>query len=259
MTRKTIFITGAAAGIGRACAQRFHDEGWFVGLYDIDLEACQSLAEQWGHDTASAGRLDVTDVAGWDAALADFFTAAGERLDALFNNAGILRSGPYERVDLEQQHLIVDINVKGVMNGCHRAFEYLNRTPGSRVINMASASAIYGQPDLVTYAATKFAVRGLTEGLDIEWRKHGVRVMDVWPLFVQTGMIDNLDGAASVANMGVKLTPDDVAAVVWKAANQRGGDKPHWPVGFPAKALSQAVRVMPGWLNRKIVAHVARR
>lgn len=256
---KSIFITGAAAGIGKACAERFHAAGWFVGLYDVDEAGCRELQEALGNERACVGKLDVTEARAWQGALKHFCEASDGRLDVLFNNAGILRSGPFQEIDLTQQHLIVDINIKGVMNGCHTAFEYLKQTPGACVINMASASAIYGQPEIATYSASKFAVRGLTEALDIEWREHGIRVVDIWPLFVQTGMMADLDGAASAANMGAKLTPGQVAEGVYAAANKTGRfASPHRPVGLSAKAFARAVKLAPDWLSRLIVGRIAR-
>jgi NAD(P)-dependent dehydrogenase (short-subunit alcohol dehydrogenase family) len=84
----------------------------------------------------------------------------------------------------------VDVNVKGVLNGCHLAKPYLLRTPGERVINLSSGSAEYGQASLATYWATKFAVRGLTEALNVEWQADGIPVMDVMPLCARTAMVD---------------------------------------------------------------------
>lgn len=256
--QKSIFITGAAAGIGKACAQRFHDAGWFVGLYDVDAVGCQKLQAALGNQRVCAGKLDVTDVNAWQDSLKAFCEASGGRLDVLLNNAGILRSGAFQEIDLAQQHLIVDINIKGVMNGCHTAFAYLKQTPGACVINMASASAIYGQPDIATYSTSKFAVRGLTEALAIEWREHDIRVVDIWPLFVQTDMMAQLDGAASAANLGAKLTPAQVAAGVYKAATKTGHfASPHHPIGLPAKAFARAIKAAPDWLSSRIVQRIA--
>ena len=256
---KSIFITGAAAGIGKACAEHFHSKGWFVGLYDVDEAGCQELAKQLCGERTVYGRLDVTDPNGWKSSLQAFWEAAGERLDVLLNNAGILRSGDFQSIELAQQHLMVDINIKGVMNGCHSAFSYLQKSPNSCVINMASASAIYGQPDLATYSSSKFFVRGFTEALDLEWRQHDIRVMDIMPLFVQTAMIGQLNDPASVVQMGVHLTPQDVATSVYKAARYRGlFSKLHWPVGASAKAFYQAVKIAPLWLSRLIVKNIAK-
>ena len=94
---------------------------------------------------------------------------------------------------------------------------YLKQASFARVINLSSASAIYGQADLASYATSKFAVRGLTEGLDIEWQKYGIRVFDVMPLFVSTAMVKDMQ-AESIKKMGVHLKAEDVAQDIFKLA-----------------------------------------
>ncbi len=257
---QSIFITGAAAGIGKACAEHFHAQGWFVGLYDIDRTGCARLADALGQERCSIGKLDVTDIADWTNALKDFWAESGQRLDVLMNNAGVLCSGEFQDIPLQHQHDLIDINIKGVMNGCHLAFEYLQQTPGACVINMASASAIYGQPELASYSSSKFFVRGFTEALQLEWQAHDIQVRDIWPLFVQTDMINDLGGAQSVKNMGVKLSPQDVARTVYQAATASGRPgRTHWPVGLPAKSFYQGVKLGPGWLSRQLVKHISKR
>ncbi|MGB1580870.1 MAG: SDR family oxidoreductase [Nevskiales bacterium] len=252
---KSIFITGAAAGIGKAIAEQFHAAGWFVGLYDIDAQGVEKLAAELGENTA-AGALNVTDSQAWETQLKQFFDLAGGRLDALVNNAGVLASGPFEEIPIQRHKAIADINFTGVMNGCHAALPYLKQTPGSCVVNMASASAMYGQPSLASYAASKFAVRGFTEGLNLEWEAQGVRVVDVWPIFVQTAMVENMN-AKSIQTMGVKLGPTDVAQVVEKAVNAGpNSHKVHWLVGNDAKLLNLVIGLLPNsfirWINAKI-------
>lgn len=251
MTQRSIFITGAAAGIGAATARRFASLGWFVGLYDVDQAGVERLAAELGADRAQAGRLDVADGAAWSEALAAFVRRAG-RLDALVNNAGILASGPFETIPLARQQAIVDVNVKGVLNGCHAAFPYLRDTPGSCVINMSSASAIYGQPSLAIYSSTKFAVRGLTEALDIEWQAHGIRVMDVMPLFVQTAMVQGMD-AKAIGKLGVNLGPEDVAATIVEAVTSVPRvPRVHRLVGTQVKFFYKVAGLTPDWLARVI-------
>lgn len=257
--RPAVFVTGAATGIGRACAERFARAGWFVGLYDIDLRGVTAVATSIGDGRAVAGTLDVRDPEGWRQALAHFFERSGQRLDVLLNNAGVLATGPFETVELSRHQAMLNVNVLGMINGCHSAFDYLRRTPGARVINMASATAIYGQPELVTYSATKFAVRGLTEGLDLEWRRHGIRVFDVWPSFVRTDMAANFQHIASARSLGIRLTPADVARTVWACATARPGvHKTHWTVGLQAACLAWATRIAPHGLTRWVVRHLAR-
>jgi len=252
MTRPAIFVTGAAAGIGRATAELFAARGWFVGLYDVNESGVQELRRALGEANATAGRLDVTDAAAFEQALARFFEASGRRLDVLFNNAGIAATGDFESIPLARHHAVVDVNVKGVLNGCHLALPYLKQTAGARVISMCSASAIYGSPAFAGYSATKFAVRGLSEALDIEWHRHGIRVMDIMPLFVDTPMVANFEAhPKSMDVLGLRLTPGDIARTVWRAA--------HWPRWWPRVHFLPGPQVWgtylmqkltPLWLNR---------
>lgn len=254
---RSIFITGAAAGIGRAVAERFVQEGWFVGLYDVDEAAVQALQKQWGPQRAIAGRLDVSAVDDWAPQLAAFVQAAGGRLDVLLNNAGVAVTSFFEEAEVQRHHRLIDINLKGVVNGCHAALPWLKQTPGSRVINMCSASALFGQPMLSTYSATKAAVRSLTEALDIEWQRHGIRVMDVLPLFVNTAMVrDDVSKMKTVQALGVHLTANDVAQTVWRVAQPASakGLALHWPVGLQTKLFYVAAKLTPDGLNRWITA-----
>ena len=145
MSEPTVFISGAAAGIGRATALHFGRRGYRVGAYDIDLAGLATLREEVtaaGGEIA-IGQLDVTDSADWDEQLA-VFTGNTRRLDILVNNAGVLSSGRFEEIPLQTQRRMVDVNVYGAMAGLHTAFPYLRDTPKSQAVNLCSASAIYG-------------------------------------------------------------------------------------------------------------------
>ena len=111
-----------------------------------------------------------------------------------------------------------------------------------------------------SYSASKFAVRGLTEALDVEWQKYGIRVLDVMPLFVQTAMVKNMD-AGSIQNMGVNLSPSDVAAEVLKLAQQKDHvfRVTHTPIGVKAKVLYQLSSISPQFLNRLSNLMISRR
>jgi NAD(P)-dependent dehydrogenase (short-subunit alcohol dehydrogenase family) len=250
MSRPSIFITGAAAGIGRATAELFAARGWFVGLYDVDEAGVRELAGRLG-PAAAAGRLDVTDPAGWGAALEAFWKAAGGRLDLLFNNAGIAAVGDFAELPLARQHALIDVNFKGVVSGFHAAFPYLKRTPGARVISMCSGSAIYGAPQFATYGATKFAVRGLTEALDLEWNRHGIRVMDILPLFVDTPMVAGFERKPrSMERLGMSLSAGDVARTVWRAAHWRLWPRLHWYPNLQSWLFALSAKLTPAWFNR---------
>ena len=258
MSKPSIFITGAAAGIGRATAELFAARGLFVGLYDVAGGAVEALRHKLGADAAIAGALDVTDAAEFSSVLARFSEAAGERLDILFNCAGILAVGEFGDIAVSRHHQIVDVNLKGVINGAHAAFPYLKQTRGACLINMASASAIYGPPAFASYAATKFAVKGLTEALNIEWAQHDIRVMDLLPLFVATPMVTAIAAPpASVGRMGVRLTADDIARTVWRAAHWRWPPRVHWYPGWQTKILALLSKLSPAIVNRFATARMS--
>ncbi|WP_292653245.1 SDR family oxidoreductase [Nocardioides sp.] len=250
MTR-SVLITGAAAGIGRATALRFAREGWLVGAYDIDLDGLASLAAEVEALSGSVvtGLLDVRDARSWQDALDGFVAVSGGSLDVLVNNAGIISIGRFADLPLDGQQAIIDVNVKGLVNGCHLARPFLRR--GSHVVNLASASAIYGQPGMAIYSATKFAVRGLSEALDLEWSADGITVTALWPLFADTSMVWGHDFPA-LRRLKVSLTADDVAESVYAAATSGHGllGGVHRGVGAKARVLIAISEVSPSWANR---------
>lgn len=253
-TKRTAFITGAAQGIGRRTAEILLERGWTVGVYDISDDV--SWAE--GRPGAVTGHLDVRDPEEWREALRSFAEVAGDSgIDVIVNNAGILYGGAFEDADTDVDERIIDVNVKGVAYGAKLGLPYLKESRG-QLINLASAAAIYGTPDMATYSASKFAVRGLTEALDYEWRPHGIRVAAVWPLFTDTGMLDGV-ATTGTSRLGIRLTADDVAKAVVDCIDagykdgERHTPKPakiHYPVGLQAKVLFAGSFISPPFLTR---------
>ena len=260
MDSPTVFISGAAAGIGRATALAFARRGYRVGAYDIDATGLATLRDEItgrGGDVV-VGSLDVTDAAEWARQL-EAFTAPSRRLDILVNNAGVLSSGRFEEIPLEVQRRMIDINFYGTLAGLHAAFDYLRNTPGAQVVNLCSASAIYGQPELAVYSAPKFGVRGITEALELEWSRYGIRVMAMWPLFVATAMVDGME-TGSTKSLGVHLTPNDVAEAIYSATHPGRSWPPrvHYPVGRQTKVLAALSQVSPNWVQRLMNKTVSR-
>lgn len=239
---KAIFITGAGAGIGAETARLFARNGWFVGASDVDSAALAVLAGELGPERVSIHVADVRDAAGIERAIGDFTSLTGQRLDAVFANAGVLFMGPHETITAAQKQLLVDVNVSGVIHTIDAAFPSLKRTPGSRVVAMSSTSAEYGSPQHAVYSATKFFVRGLTEALNIEYRSHGIQVSAIYVAYVQTGMVFGARvKPASIARLGVKIPPDRVARAVWRAVH---GNRVHWRVGLDARFINWSVRLL---------------
>jgi NAD(P)-dependent dehydrogenase (short-subunit alcohol dehydrogenase family) len=257
---RSVVVTGAGHGIGRATAELFAREGWRVALLDVDLDAVCEVAAGLPAHLAVPAHLDVTDGAGWARVLEAFTAPDGGRLDVLVNNAGVLAPGPLADVPLDALRRVVDVNLGGVVTGCAAALPHLRR--GSCVVNLASASALYGQPGLAVYSATKAAVCALTEALDLEWEPLGIRVVDVLPLFVQTGMVDAAAREPSVRSLqtlGVHLRPEDVAAAVRLAVDDRSRVRgPHRAVGRQAQVLAATARLGPQVLRRTVAARLSR-
>ncbi|PZQ63050.1 MAG: short-chain dehydrogenase [Sphingomonas taxi] len=259
---KAMLVTGGGSGIGRAVARLFSERGWRVGLADIDARALNETAALLPADRTSTHVMDVRDASEWEHVLTDFAAIGEGRLDVLFNNAGIAAGGSFADIGLDAIDRVIDVNFRGMAYGARMAFPYLKATPGSCLLNTASASAIYGSAGLAIYSATKFAVRGLTEALDGEWSPHGVRVRSLMPGFIDTNLLSvpvagaNRTARDTVVAAKLEFTPvETVAEKAWEAVH---GERLHTPVGPTARRMAFAARWMPGRL-RAMMHQAARR
>lgn len=246
--QRTVFITGSGRGIGRATAEYFAARGWKVGVFDIDGDAVS-----WASGPEYiAGIIDVTSPESWQKALAQFAEATGGRLDVLVNNAGILYGMPFMDASYERDAALADVNIKGVYFGARAAYDLLRKTPGAAVVNICSASAIYGTPEMATYSSTKFAVRGITEALDQEWAADDIVVRSIWPLYVKTAMLDGVS-TSGTSRQGVNLTAETVAKKAFAAATGTNPFAPvHYPVGLKTTFLYHGAHFAPSRLSRAL-------
>ena len=224
--RKSIFITGAASGMGRETAILFAEKGWFVGAYDVNREGLDSLREQLGDTNGVFEVLDVTEQASWTSAIDRFGATTGGTLDLLFNNAGIGTGGLLDEMPWEDVMRIVNVNFIGVLLGVRAGMPLLKNTAGSLCLITSSSSAIFGTAGIPVYSATKHAVRGLTEALSIELKRFGVRAADLLPGLIDTPLLsDGMRRMAPSEGMWRLVKPREVAETVWDAY---GADKLHW-------------------------------
>lgn len=211
------FITGAASGIGFATALALYQQGWSLGLADIDSQSLQNLTKDWDDSRVRYYSVDVRNALQVQQAITDFAEQHNQQLRLLFNCAGLLDIARFEDVSSERYQQVIDVNIMGVVHGCQAAFPYLKQTPRAQVINMSSASATYGIPLFATYSASKFAVSGLTEALELEWQPYGIHVGDIMPPFVRTPMLVSQTVSSPIIDkLGVKLEAKDIAHVVLK-------------------------------------------
>ena len=129
--RKSIFITGAASGMGLETARLFHGKGWFIGGYDVNADGLKKLEAELGADNCVVQTLDVTDKKAYEAAIAAFGKATDGKMDVLFNNAGIGRGGFFDEMPFEDVLAVVNVNFVGVLNGIYSAIGLLKATSGS--------------------------------------------------------------------------------------------------------------------------------
>ncbi|SRR5665213_17259 len=262
--RKSIFITGAASGMGRETAKLFHAKGWFVGAYDLNTDGLKTLEQEIGYDNCITGRLDVTSKPDFDAAVAAFGKETGGKMDMLHSNAGIGESGWFEDVPFEAAMKVVQVNFIGVIASIYAALPLLKATPNSLVFITSSSSATYGMPRIAVYSATKHGVKGLTEALSVEFSRFGVRVADVLPGLIDTAILRNtpnrtgdqpkLDEKEFYANVPKKgmfrlMPASSVAECAWAAYHS---DKLHWYVPPDIRRIDVLKALFPNFMRKQI-------
>ena len=252
---KSVFITGAARGIGLAIARQFASKGWLVGLYDkSEAEVNRLIGAAPFQHNAVAGFIDVTDSGSVAAALSDFTEASGGRLDVLVNNAGVVSVGDFASTAPEHLANVIAVNVQGLTTVSQLAFPYLRDTADAMVLNLCSASSIHGVPWLSVYSASKFYVDGLTQALDIEWGEHDIHVTCLKPPAINTAMGHQLE-PRHTAKMPIDMEPEQVAEAAFEAVIHR---RPHHLLGRGVRIWSVLEGLLPGrwarWLTGYLVS-----
>lgn len=228
---KTVLITGAAAGIGRAIAQAAAAEGARLVLGDIDLEALQATAASLraGGAAVVAAGCDVRRQADLDALVAQGVRELGP-LDTVFANAGVLGS-PSElwKIPEAQFAQVMEINVMGCWRTLRAVLPGMIERRSGTVVATASAGGLIGAPGLSAYVASKHAVVGLVRTAALEVAAHGVRVNALCPGMTDTAMLDRVaneipglrESLMSMNPSGRVGRPDEVArAALWLASDQ---------------------------------------
>lgn len=246
MDRKTIIITGAANGIGKAIAQLFAKEGWFVGAFDLDEKGLTVLKKELGAKNCFTHACDISTEESVATAVSEFAKVTDGRLDVLVANAGILFQGNFEKYTVAQYKKQIEVNAFGTVNTIYQSLDLLKKTPGSRIVITSSSSALYGIPNFAVYSSTKGFLRNLTEALSTEFAHFDIKISDVMPLFVSTSMMDGIEKKYKANH-----TADDVAKVVYKAGTT--GRKRHYLMGGQLKILSFLGRFLPIKTVEKII------
>lgn len=206
---RSIIVTGASSGIGRATAELFLAEGWTVGL----LARSEGKLEEIARANQNAIPL-VADVTNPDAVSTAFrlFMNRANRLDVLFNNAGIFApGGTIDEIALEDWYQSVNVNLNGMFLSARQAFGIMRRQSpqGGRIINNGSIAAHAPRPNSVHYSATKHAITGLTRSLSLDGRAFGIACGQIDIGNARTPMVQNLVETVKAGGN----TPDPTMAV----------------------------------------------
>jgi short-subunit dehydrogenase len=244
--RATAVVTGGASGIGRGLAEELAKRGCEVVLADRQIELAQEVASKICASgcKAMAVKVDVTDFTAVEQLVQETVERTG-RLDYIFNNAGIGIGGNVNHFSIEDWNQMMDVNLRGVINGVQAAHKVMMAQGFGHIVNTASLAGLTPSPGNVAYAATKHAVVGLSISLRAEAAQLGVRVSVLCPGFVRTAI---LDGGGKYGKMLIDLSPEQhrhLLAMIEKF-------KPISPNVFAKKALNsvaknKAIIIVPAW------------
>jgi NAD(P)-dependent dehydrogenase (short-subunit alcohol dehydrogenase family) len=188
---KVAAITGAARGLGRACAERFLQEGAKLVIADIDGEELARAADALGRpESVLAVPADVAKRAEVDALVAAAVAQFG-RLDIMLNNAGIARGQPFLDIAESDFDAVIGVNLKGAFFGVQAAGrQMVAQGMGGVIINMSSINALLANPNLATYAISKGGMNQLTSVASVALAPHGIRVVGIGPGTILTELVE---------------------------------------------------------------------
>lgn len=212
---KVAIVTGGAMGQGAGISRAFVAEGARVVVADIAKEQGQALADELGAD-AHFAHHDVSDQASWTALVEDTRQRFGP-VDVLANNAGLLRFGEIETMPLDELELLFRVNQLGCFLGMQAVTPTMRGNGGGSIINASSVEGLAGMANCTAYAATKWAIRGMTKCAAMELGPKGIRVNSVHPGMIDTPMTRVHGGDAAMEYGASKVPlrrvghPEDVA------------------------------------------------
>lgn len=230
LSGKVVFVTGAARGIGAACARRCAAGGADVVVADRREDDVGRIADELNASRPGCARaiaLEIADGAGWARAMTETESTFG-RLDALVNNAGVIRVVRLEEADEAAFRKLIDVNLVGTFLGLHAAIEPMKRAGGGSIINFSSVQGLEGRAGFALYSATKFGIRGLTRTAALELGAHKIRVNNVIPGPTRTKMTEragwsdeDYDRAYASTPLGRMARPEEIAEMVTFLASPR--------------------------------------
>ena len=190
MTGKTVVVTGAGSGIGRSTALAFAKDGARIALCDVDRARVDEVARELGGERVLvASAVDVADRAQMQA-FADAVHAKVAAVDVVVNNAGVVISGNFLDITLDDWDWLLGVNLRGVVHGCHMfAPRMVERGQGGHIANVSSIFGVYPAPGVTPYIASKFAVLGFSQSLRADLAPHRIGVTAICPGMIATQIV----------------------------------------------------------------------
>ena len=188
---KVVVITGASSGLGEAAARLLAKEGAKLVLGARRIDRLQALAGELSLGKDAILRTDVTDVT-QVRRLVDHAVKSHGRVDVIINNAGLMPHSPLERGKVEDWDRMIDVNIKGVLYGIAAALPHMKTQKSGHIINVSSVAGHKVGPGGAVYAATKHAVRVISEGLRQEVKPYNIRTTIISPGAVATELPDSV-------------------------------------------------------------------
>jgi len=198
--RKVVVITGASSGLGEATVRLLAAKGAKLVIGARRLDRLQALAAELGLGQDAAVETDVSDF-GQVKHLVDHAVATHGRIDVILNNAGLMPHSLLERGKVEDWDRMIDVNLKGTLYGIGAALPHMTRQKSGHIINVSSVAGHKVRQSTAVYAATKTAVRVISEGLRMEMVPHNVRVTVISPGAVQSELADSITEPEIAQNM----------------------------------------------------------
>ena len=195
---KVVVITGASSGLGEAAARQLAGSGAQVVLGARRLDRLRRLVDELSLGSDAAVEVDVTNFASVQR-LIDHVVQRHGRVDVMINNAGVMPHSPLDRLKVDDWSWMIDVNIKGVLHGIAAALPHMQAQKSGHIINVSSVAGHKVRPGAAVYAATKSAVRVISEGLRQEVKPWNIRVTVISPGAVSTelgGSITEPDAAA---------------------------------------------------------------
>lgn len=212
---KVVIVTGGARGLGAAFARRLTAEGASVVIADVLVDEGKALADELG-EAVRCCPLDVTDGAAWSDVVAETEEAFGP-VSGLVNNAGIVHTAPIESLDEADYRRVINVNQVGVFLGMKVVLPSMRRAGGGSIVNVSSIGGIIAFPGIVSYTASKWAVRGMTKTAAQEFGSDGIRVNSLHPGVVATEMTADSERSHNLVKtqpLAREGRPDEVANLV---------------------------------------------